>query len=349
MLNVHTRILGASCVERLTAAQNATGERLRFLGRIVAAELDRDDMTPREAIAFFEALLDCTLLGGATGADRGIFDPPAVGNPAMLGRARHRRAALSSSSTFVYDWYFQLQVQAWLSAQGIGPLRDLHYNRRFKGRKACDFAVPSTSGCVELVECKRLQPIDVISGDPLPKTLEKVALRIPEAARQLRETANTLKNKVSCRHAIFDVSAYHCQPREVHMKTTDVTVIGYEDTEIERLKTDIQALSIGDIDKITLCFRNLVIIRDHPCAIIQRASALQLKPDNVGAFDYSGWTVVGFPMRRSQYSDLRVEAAANSLAEVQYTFDLQSNPGKFLKWGRHIHRSPDGPKARKSD
>ncbi len=298
-------------------------------------------MTVSDAIHFYEALLDCVALQCATGLKRSVFQPLTLKDPTLLGRARVRRADLNQPDQSVADWYFQLLIHGWLSSKGFGRLRDLRHDKRFAGKHVCDFMVADATAGLALVECKRVHPSTPVAEDCLSSTISKVRDRLPGAARQLRQACDVLDGvdgRVTSRQVFLDISAYRTQPRDVVLTTgaspnprqVTMTVLGYHEDEVDKVK---QSISLPDeIDKVTLCWRQIVFIEQKPHAIIHHATSIA-RASTTGMFQYDGWTVEGYPRCKAEDRELRVSTTARALAYIEYTYNNLSSPDHGLSWG----------------
>lgn len=333
MLDVYCNMLGIGRASVKEKPANIIGRRLSFLSRIANGNLERGKMVEEDAITFYESLLDCHLFSAATGVHCDIFDSLTLDEVSLLGNARARQGELTGPDNFVLDYLFHLQVHAWLSTRGYGPIRDLRHDKRLKDRKVSDFKVVGDDGRVELIECKRIHPRDPYQDNPLPKIVLKIKARVADAAIQLRETARALGSEASCKHVILDVSAYDQQRREVQHKTGPVTVVGYTQAEIEFLGAKVQSESTEGIDKITFCFGNLVFVNHLPCALVQRTSALVIRADHPSAVDYQGWTVEGYQFSNSKYAELRVSCTARSASWIKFSYHNIADADHCQTWG----------------
>jgi len=343
LISMYTILLGQRGFAEVRTLSNLVARRLSFLSGIVEGKILRNHLSLREALDFYEALLDGVALQYATmGAARGVFDPLCVGDPALLGRQNIRRADLKKGDEFLADWHFERLVQATASAQGFSPVADLKYDGRFKGQRVCDFALPVADDPVELLEVKRVHPALRPDSNQTTVAAEKVLERLDEAIGQLENTARVLGASHACKHALFDVSAYAIEKREVEMKTGPVCVVGFSQKEINEVHDTLVSVADGRLrlpHKITLCSQELVFIDGKATAIIQHANSRCLVPTVGASLKYDGWTVEGYPIKSSEYAELRVSSTARSLEWIKTTYNNCSSPETFFKIGQ-VERRP---------
>jgi hypothetical protein len=164
--------------------------------------------------------------------------------------------------------------------------------------------------------------------------------RVDDAADQLRQSADVLKNASCCRHLLTDVSGYCTHDREAPVASKTVVVRGFNDDEIAGVGAAlIDRLPEGDrrIDKMTLCWRNVTFVDGVAVAIAERALSV-VRPNVTSIFNYSGWTVEGYPHRQSAYRDLQLSHGARSLDWIVTSFNNRSSPETFFKGGDEIRR-----------
>jgi hypothetical protein len=333
MLGMYASILGDSSFNKVRRSGNVTARRLRFLKDFASGNVDLRRLSTADAISFFDALLDCLALQIATGVKRSVFQALALGDRALLGPASIRRALLEISDDAVADWCFQLLIHASISCKGFGPVRDLRADPRFKrqNRKVCEFILPDKEGRVELVECKRIHPG---GGGPL-LSMRKIGDKIAEAAGQLAETrkiVDGVDGHVTCKHVLLDLTAYQSELRPSNPNLAGVSVVGFHEEEVKQQLTQTAAVSsTEDVDKVSLCWRNLVYIDDKPRAIVHRSTSTLVREGATSLFDYEGWTIVGYPMRQLPYAEFRVSTRARSAAYIRTEYNACTSP-TFL-WG----------------
>lgn len=337
MVDVYAAILGPRFYPRALASPNATGRRLQFLTAAARAEIQRDLMTTDQAIEFFESLLECTAIDILTRDERGVFDPLVADDPALLARANDRRSSLqvkndrrsslqvTDEDEAIADWYFQLMVRAWLKRKGFGQLRDLRDDPQFKDIRVCEYAVSGSTGKYDLVECKRLHPhperhleqaqLNIVRDKIWTKATEEAGPQLRSAAQRLGD----LGKVVNCKHLILDISAYQAIPRETDRDCAQA-VLGLSEDDIQCVFHGLKGLADHGIDKITVCWENLIYFDGRPRAIVQRVWNPPVNFDQPACFDYEGWTVEGFPLLGSTYREFRVSHVARSLDWIKYGY-----------------------------
>jgi len=332
LLGLYSTLLGLQDLAMVETHNNLIGRRLRLLSQIVRGEITQESLSLEKAIRFYEALLDGIALQYATGASRGVFDCLEIGNPNLLGKQKVRRVDLKVGNEFLADWHFARLVQAAASAQGF-RIKDLRYDSRFKNKQVCDFALKSSNSSVELLECKRVHPEKLPKKNQPTMAVEKILSRLTKAINQLENSACVLKASHTCKHVLFDVSAYAAiKGRAVKMKTDSLFVVGFRLEEIDKIH---QLLVISQdklspiLDKITICWREVIFIDGRPTAIIQNVNTHNLKPKIDGLLKYEGWTVEGYPKKSSKYAEFRVSNTARSLAWIKTTYNNLSSPETF--------------------
>jgi hypothetical protein len=302
--------------------------------------VDRGTFNLKHAPEFHEALLDALALQHVTGDLRNVFSRFKTNSAgiAALGRKKGRLAKLTDGETSQLDWHFQLLIQAWACSKGLGPLRDLRDEACFAGRKVCDFAITYGNGAIELLECKRVHPGAATTEDVIPVVVSKIRDKLPKAAAQLNETALVIGNAVRCRHVLIDISAYCNEARDVPSRFGHVQAVGFDQDRVDHVLSVI-ASDIKEhhriIDKVTLCWRTLVLIDDKVRALVHNpVSRLCSSADaNPGFFEYGGWTVEGYPISTEDYCEFRVSNTVRSIDWIDYSCYMCSNPEKVVKVG----------------
>jgi len=336
LLEVYRQILGERSFEDFKTATGPTSTRLHFIQSVQERGLlSLETSSIDDAIAFLETLLDCVGLASATQDHTKEADVLAIGDPAQLGGSSDRRGDLGRKEEHaLLEWYFAVLVQGWAHSKGMGPLKDLRHQKRFKEAEGriCDYMLNVEHRDVELLECKCFHP-GIPSHNPIEDTVEKILDRVPGVVTQFDDTEKVINGRVVCRHLLVDISGYHNEPCLRQLKTRTLKVFGYEGDVVEeisaRLKND---LSDG-VDKITLCWRNFVFIDDVPRAIVQHTSSTVLRGGVTGVFNYEGWTVAGYPRKETDFGELRVSSTARSLAWISTTYNNLFDPGTFYKVG----------------
>jgi len=343
LISMYTVLLGQRGFAEMKTLSNLIARRLSFLSGIVKGKILCNHLSLREALDFYEALLDGVALQYATmGAARGVFDPLCVGDQALLGRQKIRRADLKKADEFLADWHFERLVQATASAQGFGPVADLKYDSRFKGQRVCDFALTAADSPVELLEVKRVHPALRPDSNRTKRAAKKVLERLDDAIEQIKNTACVIRASHACKHALFDVSAYAIDKRKVEMKPGSVYVVGFSQEEIDEIHKTLASKAgekLRSLHKITLCSQEIVFIDRKATAIIQHANSRHLVPTIGASLKYEGWTVEGYPIKSSEYAELRVSSTVRSLEWIKTTYNNCSSPETFIKIGP-VERRP---------
>ena len=340
LLEVYRQILGERCFEALRRTTGPTGTRLRLIQNVQErGSLSLQTSSVDDAIAFLEALLDCVGLASATQGLTQKSYALAVGDPSQLGRSSYRRGKfgyrrgkLKENEQQLLDWYFSVLVQGWAHSKGIGPLKDLHLQKRFKKSRVCDYMVSIEEDNVELLECKRIHP-ESLSYNPIKDTVKKILNKLPEVVAQFDSTEKVINKTVVCRHLLVDISAYGNKLRLRQLKTRTLKVLGYEGDMVEEILAQLMENCNSGVDKITLCWRNFIFIDDIPRAIVQHTLNTVLYNEAISAFDYEGWTVAGYPQEETDFGELRVSSTARSLEWISTTYNNLFDPKTFYKLG----------------
>lgn len=284
----------------ILAGPGVVGSRLRLLSSIIKGSPTLDNFTYEEAITFQETLLDAIALQGATGMQRLIFGDIELGEPSLLGRSRDRSSLLKAEDERQLDWHFSLLVQGWASSNGFGPLKDLRGDQRFKRSEVCDFALPATAEAVELLECKPVHPaVGKLTGAN-PALMTKISRALSKSADQFEQTARRLESAVACRHVLIDISAHSDQPYNVPSRFGRIQTAGFSKDEIDHLADFVRVYLLENclkIDKVTLCWRTLVLINGKARAIVQNPMIAFVSSPKQSIFDYGGPSR-GTPYRR---------------------------------------------------
>lgn len=332
LLEVYKGITGGKSFKKLKADTGLTSKRLRLLEDIQAKNSLSLQTTKLEDIrVFLETLLDCE---GIVSATHGKTDVPEIGDPNLLGRKRDRIGKLKEEDENQLDWYFSILVQGWAHSKEIGPLRDLRYDSRFEGC-VCDYMVKVRNYEVELLECKRIHPGNTkhYSIEDVTKKIVEKVMETKGVKEQFDQTEETIREKVTCRHLLIDISAYENRPRLERLKTNTVKVFGYERKTIDKILMKLRDDLSGIVDKLTLCWKNLIVIEDIPRAIVQYPSDVMLHEGTNSVFGYEGWTVCGYPMKKTDFGELRVSSTVRALSWILTTYNMLSNPEDFIKVG----------------
>ena len=209
LLEVYRQILGERSFEDLKTATGPTSRRLHLIQSVQErGSLSLETSSIDDAIAFLETLLDCVGLASATQDHTKEADALTVGDPAQLGGSRYRRGQLrQKDEQQLLNWYFSVLVQGWAHSKGMGPLKDLRHQRRFKEGEGsiCDYMLNVEDHDVELLECKRFHP-GIPSHNLIEDTVEKILDRVPGVVTQFDDTEKVINGRVVCRHLLVDVS-----------------------------------------------------------------------------------------------------------------------------------------------
>ena len=117
-------------------------------------------------------------------------------------------------------------------------------------------------------------------------------------------------------------------------KTGPILVVGFSEDQIEEMYNIIKSeasINLQSINKLTLCYRRIVFIDEKAVAIIHQSIEKNMNLDEMGCFNYGGWTVEGYPIKLSEYSEVRVSSTARSLGWIKTTFNNLSNPSTFVR------------------
>ena len=326
ILKMYEALVGRPSIDAARAAGNLLGRRLSLLDRLTNRQLGPDDLDQDQAVMLQEALLDAVALQMATGGRDNVFSALHVNDPALVGRARTRRAKVLESDDAQLDWHFQLLVQAWASEHSLTPVKDLQNDERFRNRPACDFAIERPSGRLELLEAKRFHPAATDSGNDLSSAIDRLAQRVPDAIAQLESTAEVIGSERCDRHLLIDVTAYGRMPRI--SKQGDLTI---EETDLtpdalRAIAESIEPLGVG-LDRLTLCWNSYVKIDGRYGGIVHRTHSPRSVSDQM--LDYTGWTVEAYPMRRLEYREMRVSSVARSISWIVASYNNLYSPETF--------------------
>jgi hypothetical protein len=330
ILDMYLELGGEQSFARAREAKNLIGRRLNLLTWIRDENIGPGDLDRNSAIGMQEAMLDAIALQIATGKRRGVFNVLEIENPARLGRAGERRPMLLNSDDFLLDWHSQMLVHAWANSLSPEPIMDLKLDSRFKGKKACDFALPLPSGRYELLECKRIHPHPSKVSSFIESAVQKLLQLIPQAIVQFTETASVIGSDQCNYHLLIDITAYAGDPREMVLPDFRVELEGLDDADIDLIVDEIRPVC-EELRQVTLCWHTPVRIDGLPCAILQQPRKVLEEESDKESPDYPGWTVENYPVNGTAYRELRVANSAFSVNRIVTSYRMFSNPGAFLK------------------
>jgi hypothetical protein len=129
-------------------------------------------------------------------------------------------------------------------------------------------------------------------ADGIAAVIAKIRDRLPQAADQLDQTAVVI-GKVACRHLLIDISAYSKEGREVPSQSARIEVGGFSKSSADQVLNATSAAIAEEnvaIDKVTLCWRTLVLIENKIRAIVQNPVTAPGPMAVRSSFNYEGWT-----------------------------------------------------------
>ena len=334
ILGVYRDMLGSAYYGAKQGRGGLTLERIRFIEDLQQQDrLSRSSLSEDDIWTFFKILQDSAAISLATGGQT-LF----VKDATLFGSEKKRRQRLlKQSDSQIRDWHFSVLVQAHAKLKGLTGLQDLDLSPKFDDSKVCDFRLRYDTGHAELLECKRMHPH---RSRAQPVSFESLEMEVYEklegAVVQLNQTA-AKEDNVQCRHALVEVSDYwkpmQIQSRRIH----GATVVGFHEEHIEALGITLNEYlpSSIDVNKVTLCWSNLIFVDDIPLALVQLALSPHQTSSAQCQFDYGGWTTEAYPRysKGPVYHELRLSSTARSIAQIVTTFNNLVAPDTFYTVG----------------
>jgi hypothetical protein len=296
-------------------------------------KLSAELFSPEEIFTFLRTLLDSYGIASASGSENlTIFDM------ALIGRRRYRKENMKEDH--VRNFYFSKLFQGWWNSEHkLDRIIDLALDSRLKEQpgRLCDYAIPPKDSDIELVECKRIHPHPLTNSsfeDLADKIVDKAN---NEAGVQFSETEKKLSQegkRIFCKNFLLDISYYsNLEAKKVY---NGFEVSGFAKEEIDQIKSLVLSRNVnkGLLDRIMLCWSQVVYKGELPIAIQQQVVPMLLNDQAKDIINYQGWTVEAYPRREDLCSivETRVSTCARGLPWIKAGYHSETD--SLLKWGR---------------
>jgi hypothetical protein len=295
-------------------------------------KLSAELFSSEEIFTFLRTLLDSYGIASASGSeDLTIFDMT------LIGRKSYRIDNLKEDH--VRDFHFSKLFQGWWHSKHKGDrIKDLALDSRLKEPRSrlCDYAIPPEDSDIELVECKRIHPHPLKSSsfeDLADKIVDKTN---NEAGVQFSETEKKLSQqgkRIFCKNFLLDIS-YYSNP-EAKKVDNGFEVSGFAKEEIDHIKDLVLSRSVnkGLVDRIMLCWSQVVYKGELPIAIQQQVVPMLLNEQAKDIVNYQGWTVEAYPRKEDLRSivETRVSTCSRGLPWIKAGYHSETD--SLLKWG----------------
>jgi hypothetical protein len=295
-------------------------------------KLSAELFSSEEIFTFLRTLLDSYGIASASGSENlTVFDM------ALIGSKRYRIGNLKEDH--VRNFHFSKLFQGWWNSEHkLDRIRDLALDSRLKEQgRLCDYAIPPKDSDIELVECKRIHP------HPLKnRSFEDLADKIVdkannEAGVQFSETEKKLSQegkRIFCKNFLLDISYY--SSLEAKKVDNGFEVSGFAKEEIDQIKSLVLSRSVnkGLVDRIMLCWSQVVYKGELPIAIQQQVVPMLLNEQAKDIVNYQGWTVEAYPGPEDLRSivETRVSTCARGLPRIKAGYHSETD--SLLKYGR---------------
>jgi hypothetical protein len=326
ILEMYRSLAGEKAFLDILNANSLIGHRLRLLKEVVKTHPTVKELSQVHRDSIHDALLDAVALQSAAGERNHIFANLTVTDPIPIGtRSELREKLMDSNPQNQLDWHFQLLIQGWASLNGLGPLIDLRRQKLLRSGSVCDFLLTHENPR-ELLECKRIHP-GTTQSNTIAHVLSKFPRLFRKAADQLHTTARKLHIEHVCRHLLIDLSGYaDATPVTIpDVGRHPVSILGFTEQAINSIlqATSAAALNVG-IDKITLCWRDLVLIDGYVRALRHQGCS-RLASDKNSLLEYRGWTIESYEAA-AHGTLLRVAATTRSVGWLATALDNWTQP-----------------------
>ena len=219
------------------------------------------------------------------------------------------------------NYLFSLNFQSWINGKKeFKPIKDLENLPGIQINRVCDFKVEANSNKYDLVECKRKYPSKPNSSFPENKILEKIMKTMSDAKKQLLFTeaffVQKCEPKANCKHLLIDITGYS---ETISCKKNSFEICGFDfDSNIQPIINRILGKAISDIDKITLCWTN--IIKNNGLIVAKTLNTAQVDiTDKIPLFNYDGFTLEIYPNHNNHklISQFRISSTARSFSWIK--------------------------------
>ncbi len=289
-----------------------------------------------EIFTFLQTLLDSYGIASASGsADLTILDTT------LIGGKRYRVGNLKENH--VRDFQFSKLFQGWWNSRHREHrIRDLALDSKLKRQQGrlCDYAIPLEDNNIELVECKRIHP-HPLKTNSFEDLADKIIDKTNEAGVQLLQTEKKFSQtgkRILCKSFLLDIS-YYSNPEQKKIER-GFEVGGFDKEEIEEIKDLVLSGDINKrcVDRITLCWSQVVFKGDLPIAIQQCVAPIAINGQAKDIVDYLGWTVEAYPRKVDlrRIVDLRISICARGLPWIKAGY--LSGTDSLLRWGHEERR-----------
>jgi len=332
IIDIH-KVLGyGKTLEKYPYRCQTIRDNISILERVMEKnKLSTELFTPAEILRFLQTLLDSWGMAHASGSE-----DLSISYRQMIGSKNEIIGNLNDNH--VRDFQFSKLFQGWWNGGHKGnQIKDLASGSIAKKGKGdwCDYVIELKGNNVELVECKRIHP-HPLKEYSFEDLANKVIEKMDDAGNQLSQTANRLHKEdkqILCRHFLLDIS-YYSNPEKRKVRN-GFRVSGFVEEEIETIKTLVTHRNANRklVDRITLCWSQVIFKEDLPIAIRQSVAPIVLNKNAQSTIDYKGWTVEAYPRKGASGTivELRVSICDRGLPWIKVGY--LSEQDNLIRWG----------------
>jgi hypothetical protein len=333
ILDIYRALLADSTLKMGDAEFKTLSESKRILEKVEENnKLSTRLFSSKEIFTFMQTLLDSYGIASASGSEE-----LTISNMALIGSKRYRIGNLKDDH--IRNFHFSKLFQGWWHCKDKGnKIKDLTLDSRFKRQsKVCDYAIPPKDIDIELVECKRIHP-HPLKNPSLEDLIDKIVDKTNnEAGVQFSETENKLSQegkRIFCKNFLLDIS--HYSNPEAQKADNGFEVSGFVKKEIDQIKSLVLSRSVnkGLVDRIMLCWSQVVYKGELPIAIQQQVFPMLLNEQAKDIVNYQGWTIEAYPRPEDLRSivETRVSTCARGLPWIKTGYHSETD--SLLEYGR---------------